>query len=54
MLSLNKLLKLIPKHLIEKIDVLPTEEIDLNQRNYCHLIREGEILSFAENKFTQL
>ena len=54
MLSLNKLLKLIPKHFIEKIDVLPTEEIDLNQRNYCHLIREGEILSFAENKFTQL
>ena len=40
MLSLNKLLKFIPKNLIEKIDVLPTEEIDLNQRDYCHLIRE--------------
>ena len=54
MLSLNKLIKLVPKNLIEKVALLPAEEFDFNLKDYCFLIREGEILSYAENKFTQL
>ena len=54
MLSLNKLIKLVPKNLIEKVTLLPEEEFDFNLKDYCFLIREGEILSYAENKFTQL
>ena len=54
MLSLNKLIKLVPKNLIEKVALLPEEEFDFNLKDYCFLIREGEILSYAKNKFTQL
>ena len=54
MLSLNKLIKLVPKNLIEKVTLLPEEEFEFNLKDYCFLIREGEILSYAKNKFTQL
>jgi len=54
MLSLSKILRLIPKDLIEEVDVLPSDDIDLNQRDYCHLIKKGEVLSYGENNFTQL
>ena len=54
MLKISQLIKSVPKAFISELTLSEDSEIDFDCRNACYIIKKGELLSYGENKFTQL
>ena len=54
MLKLSQLIKSVPRAYISELTLFEDSEIDFDCRNACYIIKKGELLSYGENKFTQL
>ena len=54
MLNLSDLIKHVPKEYISELTLSRDCEIDFDCRNACYIIKNGELLSYGANKFTQL
>jgi CRP-like cAMP-binding protein len=54
MLKIGDLIKSVSKEFISEVTVSENSEIDFDCRNACYIIKNGELLSYGENKFTQL
>ena len=54
MLNLPELIKSVSKEYISELTLLEDSEIDFDCRNACYIIKNGELLSYGANKFTQL
>lgn len=54
MLNLPELIKSVSKEYISELTLSEDSEIDFDCRNACYIIKNGELLSYGANKFTQL
>ena len=54
MLDLNAILDGLSGEDFSYIQIKLNEEFDLNTRNSCFILKEGDVLSYGENNFTHL
>ena len=54
MLDLDAILNSLPDEDFSYIQIKLNEKYDLNSKNSCFILKEGEVLSYGENNFTHL
>ena len=54
MLNIAELIKNVSEEFISELTLSDDSEIDFDCRNACYIIKNGELLSYGTNKFTQL